>query len=525
MAINSNFNVPFIPQENITQQILSSIQMANDQHAQQQVAAARQKQLQIAQQEADTASQHLAQQAPLITAETNAHNASTALTQEQLETTRRTRGFLLGNEDSPDVDPAHVEQLTSQIAGPHTQPGAPQPAQAAPAQPQITPPSDGSSPAVAPAAPAKPARGFDAYLQGLDKKVGLLPEEKDAIGAAKQIAAAQGTPAALAELQKQVEGIVAKRNDPTYARYVALRQQGLSANDAHQKIASIDAYNAALTKLATDPAELTGDKAVAAVEQLKGMLRDPSLDPGQKPRVQGLLTTAKLAVSSASAFDAAKKKADKAAQDGDPEAAGHLLAQGLVAPNEITTGRNSAFAVKAFQAAVKEKPDFKPQVAQAEFDVAKSPTNVGFFGSAKSLTDKGGTLDQLTAIGKKLDNGNYPAINSIENAAKLANGNDAQAHYAATLLGVSDDLAKVLGGTGGSTDSSRAEAKALVISALNTKQRAGALQGIRDAVNSQKESRIGNNSVLRTMYGDKDSESGSGAAKVYHYDAQGNLVQ
>lgn len=508
-------NIPFIPQEGITNGILSAIQMANQQHAQQQTNAIQQQNAATAQQEAQTASSRLAAEQPEIAARTAGLKASTALTNADLAQRAASTAWFTGAPDAPANDPAHVEQVATQIAGPHAQP-APV-AQATPADGTVTP----ATPASTQTGP-KPT-GVNQYIDALDKKVGLLPEERSAIENAAQLAAPTHD---IAGFQKQVEGIVGKRNDPAYARYVAFRQQGLSADDAHQKIAQIDSRNAALTKFETDPGELGLEKAPDAVLQLKSMLSKAT--DTEKPRIQSALTTAQLAVKTNLDLDAAKKRAEKAAQDGDPNAAGKLLADGDAAPNEITTGRNSAFAVAAFNAAKKLKPGWSASTAQAEFDQAKSPTNLGFFGSAKSLTDPGGTLDQLATQGKRLKNTDIQVVNSVDNAVKLATGSGPQAHYAATVLGVSDDLAKVLGG-GTGTDSSRAEAKALVNSALSQGQREEAIEGIRDAVNSQMASRIGTNSVMQRTFGVgvKGVNSGpdsSGDSKVLHFDAQGNPV-
>lgn len=513
-------NIPFLPQEGITNGILSAIQLANQHTQAQQAAQVQQQNADTAKLEASTAAQRLQTETPEIAARTANLGANTQLTQADLATRAATTAFFNGSPDAPPNDPAHVEKLTSQIAGPHAQPVA-----ATPTVPGTIAPTDEGQAAQTPpptgsVAPAAPKYGVHQYIDALDKKVGLLPEERSAIENAAQLAAATHD---MKGFQTQVEGIVGKRNDPTYARYVALRQQGLSADDAHQKIAQIDSRNAALTKIETDPAELSGDKAPAAVSQLQGMFK--AATDTEKPRIASLLTTAKTAVQANLAFDAAKKKADKAAQDGDPVAAGKLLADGDAAPNEITTGRNSAFAVAAFNEAKKINPNWTASSAQAEFDQARSPTNLGFFGSAKSLTDPGGTLDQLITQGKRLDNGKLQAINSVDNAIKFATGSGPQAHYAATVLGVSDDLAKVLGG-GTGTDSSRAEAKALVNSALAQNQREEAVAGIRDAVDSQMSSRIGTNSVMRKTFGKGVSEGPSaGGPKVIHFDAQGNQVQ
>jgi hypothetical protein len=143
---------------------------------------------------------------------------------------------------------------------------------------------------------------------------------------------------------------------------------------------------------------------------------------------------------------------------------------------------------------------YNAQQADAAFDVAKSPANVAFFGSAKSLTDKGGTLDQLAEVAKTIPQNQIPAFNSIADWEKAATGNGPIAKYASLALGVADDYSKVMGGGQGS-DSSRMAALNLVAAKQSPEQKVSSLEGIRGAVTSQMSSRIGNNPVLQRMYG------------------------
>ncbi|SRR6266576_2570323 len=71
MPTNVNYQVPFNPQESTTQAILHAIQLANEQHLQQQ-------QVGIQQQQANTQQQGVQQQAPLIAAQTQHLGAETA---------------------------------------------------------------------------------------------------------------------------------------------------------------------------------------------------------------------------------------------------------------------------------------------------------------------------------------------------------------------------------------------------------------------------------------------------------------
>lgn len=198
----------------------------------------------------------------------------------------------------------------------------------------------------------------------------------------------------------------------------------------------------------------------------------------------------------------------QALSQGDPSAAGKLLVSGDATLSELKArGATPDFIEKALNSAHElSNGAYNAQAADAQFQVAKSPANVAFFGSAKSLTDPGGTLDQLAKVANKIPANQIPAWNSIADWEKAATGNGPLSHYAATALGVADDYAKVMGGGQGS-DTSRLQALNLIKSNASPEARAGALSGIRDAVTSQTNSRIGSNPVLGRMYGSSTQPS------------------
>ena len=214
---------------------------------------------------------------------------------------------------------------------------------------------------------------------------------------------------------------------------------------------------------------------------------------------------AKLAGQEAAArqpYEMALARQRQALSQGDPNAAGQLLVDGDATLAELKSrGATPDFIARALFAAKRMSGGkYNAQAADAQFDVAKSPANVAFFGSAKSLTDPGGTLDQLANVAKDLPAGQLPALNSIADWEKAATGTGPIAHYAATALGVADDYAKVMGGGQGS-DTSRLQALNLIKTNQSPEARAGSIQGIHDAVMSQTTSRIGKNPVLQRMYG------------------------
>jgi hypothetical protein len=206
---------------------------------------------------------------------------------------------------------------------------------------------------------------------------------------------------------------------------------------------------------------------------------------------------------------ASEAAARQAVSDGDPVAAGKLLISGDVAPSQIISARRPEFAQKAFQAAHDlSNGQWNAQSSEANFKVANSPANTAFFGSAKSLTDKGGTLDQLAAAAQDIPQNQIPAFNSVADWEKAATGSGPIAKYASLALGVADDYSKVMGGGAGS-DTSRAQALNLIGAKASPEQRAASIEGIRGAVASQTNSRIGNNPVLQRMYGSQSPAEGT----------------
>lgn len=221
----------------------------------------------------------------------------------------------------------------------------------------------------------------------------------------------------------------------------------------------------------------------------------------------------KLAAGKAGAEAAARQpyemslaRQKQALSQGDPGAAAKLLVDGDATLSELKArGATPEFIANTLNAAHQlSGGKYNAQSADAQFSVAKSPTNVAFFGSAGSLVDKGGTLDQLAKVGKLIPQSQLPTLNSIADWEKAATGNGPLAHYASTALGVADDYSKVMGGGQGS-DTSRLQALNLIKANGSPEARAGAIEGIRGAVGSQITTRIGNNPVLKRMYGDAES--------------------
>lgn len=240
--------------------------------------------------------------------------------------------------------------------------------------------------------------------------------------------------------------------------------------------------------------------------------------PGKGPSDFAVAQAGNKAGAEASArqpYEMALARQRQALTQGDPRAAAQLLVSGDATLSELKArGATPDFIANTLNAARElSGGKYNAQQAEANFSVAKSPANTAFFGSAKSLTDPGGTLDQLAAAGKKIPGNQIPAFNSISDWQKAATGSGPLAHYAATALGVADDYAKVMGGGAGS-DTSRLQALNLIKSNASPEARTGALQGIRGAVQSQTNSRIGNNPIMKRMYGSAEESTGNNGPAV-----------
>lgn len=292
----------------------------------------------------------------------------------------------------------------------------------------------------------------------------------------------------------------AKDNAETYKN---IQQGNLAKAEALQK-------GSPLTAMENDPNHFTAEKLPATMAYLQSKVAEPNADPVDKARATRLLSTAQTAQKLMFRQDASKKATEQAVTQGSPTVAAQLLVDGDSTLAQLKSrGVTPEFIAQTLNEAKRiSGGKFNAQQAEAQFDVAKSPTNVAFFGSAKSLTNKGGTLDQLADAAKDIPSGQIPVFNTVADALKASTGSGPIAKYASILLGVADDYSKVMGGGQGS-DTSRTQALKLVPANASPEARAAALEGIRGSVNSQLESRIGSNPVLKKMYG---SDSGAAPA-------------
>jgi hypothetical protein len=197
---------------------------------------------------------------------------------------------------------------------------------------------------------------------------------------------------------------------------------------------------------------------------------------------------------------AREARIQQAVKNGDPSDAGKMLADRVTTISELKSrGMTPQYITQAVGAAQKYDPNYNPVVEDNNAKIASSPSNNQFFGSVNSLVAPGGTLDQLKDAGGKLSQNDLQILNKTKNWAALQGGQGGISAYAAKAVGVADDYAKVMGGGVGS-DKSRDLVLHIIDPSLSPEQRSQAIEAVRDTANSQKESRIGNNSFLRKMY-------------------------
>ncbi len=220
----------------------------------------------------------------------------------------------------------------------------------------------------------------------------------------------------------------------------------------------------------------------------------------------------------------AEAQARQQAAQGDPNVAGQLLANGSLTLADLKTrGSTPQFIENATLAAQKVKPTYNAADEVIAEQVAKSPAANQFFGSSNSLISKGGTLDQLSQLGKNIPQHDFPVLNTVDDWQQLARGKGPLAAYAATALGAADDYGKVMGG-GNASDTARNSALALFAKAASPEQRAQAIAATRNAVKSQRDSRIGNNQFLKRQYG-AEIGGDEGVGTIFARDPQGKLHQ
>jgi hypothetical protein len=278
----------------------------------------------------------------------------------------------------------------------------------------------------------------------------------------------------------------------------AISEKQIAAYDKKQ-----DEATGWVDKVLHDPNALSGDKASAIIPQIQTALAQ-SPDPLLKQKLTSALSTAQAAQENYFSDIKRKANADQLAKQGDPNSAGKALASGDVTLADLKTRVSTPeFILQSIDAAKKIDPKYNPADEVAFEKIANSPEGAKFFGSAKSLTEKDGSIDRLMSIASRMPDNSLPVLNKVQDWEELARGKGPLAGYAAAVLGVADDYGKVMGG-GTASDSARDHALSLFAAAQTPEQRMEAVQATLGAVDSQIHGRVGRNKFLQRQYNTYD---------------------
>ena len=299
------------------------------------------------------------------------------------------------------------------------------------------------------------------------------------------------------------------------------QQMAQAANGARNRMTALDTgaksrseQQAAdpLYKLETDPGEMTGEKAPAAVAMLSEKLKDPTLSPDQKPRVQRLLNMAQQAQKNDVAFEAAKERQKQSITDGDPKAAGALLQSGLVSPQELISSRKPQFAQQAFDEAIRlgggtkgadgkwKGGTWSAVKAESQYEYAKNPKTQNTLNLLTTMQAPGGSIDiarkQFATIPGKV---NEDTFNKIMNGTVTEVGGAPVTNFKAAMVSLADEYAQVLQG-GAATETTLNQAKDLIKDSYSKSQGAGAFDVIGQDMAARQKGMVRDNPALMQMY-------------------------
>lgn len=211
-----------------------------------------------------------------------------------------------------------------------------------------------------------------------------------------------------------------------------------------------------------------------------------------------------------------QKQLEQSITQGSPDVAGKMLAEGTATLAELKArGATPEFIQKTILAAQKIEPKYNASDELVGETALKAPGTQTFFGSARSLTQSGGMLDQLKKAHDALGNREVPKFNALADLIAYQAGDDALSDYKTALLGAADDYAKVVGG-GNPTDSARDASAKQFLYELNNHAFDKSIETARSAVRSQVEGRIGSNRYIRQREGDILDKASDTPSAVTH---------
>lgn len=168
-------------------------------------------------------------------------------------------------------------------------------------------------------------------------------------------------------------------------------------------------------------------------------------------------------------LDTRRQQLSQQPTDDDAKSAAQLVINHQMAPSQaVSTYGGFGQAGQAFKRMMvreisKQQPDFNFEQAESEYQLVKSPQfqqNIRYMSSVQE------SMPRLMASADKLANGNVRTINQALNAGRNAVNDVDLKKFQADVLGVSDEIAKILqgGGTGNGTSDAKLKQAQTILS-------------------------------------------------------------
>lgn len=279
-----------------------------------------------------------------------------------------------------------------------------------------------------------------------------------------------------------------------------------------------------LFKYQSDPKMLADPGSQAALQSYIADPKNASNLDGQA-QAKLLINKADIAqkneVRQAGLKASATKNAEMAATAGSPAEAGKLLAEGSLTLADLKSRGSSPAQIIAATNAAKDYAKSQGKTYNASDEITgeqalKGVTNQTFYGSARSLVQQDGMLDQLKKAHDALGNQKVPSFNTVNDWMNFQAGTPELANYKQAVLAAADDYAKVMGGGNPNLEQFKQIKDGFAYN-LNNQQADQAISTARNSVRSQVTGRIGTNSYIAQREGDilrddKPSPSGMGVS-------------
>jgi hypothetical protein len=247
------------------------------------------------------------------------------------------------------------------------------------------------------------------------------------------------------------------------------------------------------------------NEVISLQSAIERKIDDPTTPQDQIDTLKNLGSQAERTMSRMQAEKERQQRLDELIKTGSPEVAGRELADRNALPADLRTrGMTEDFITKAIDAATNIRRQRGQGIYSAprEEFLAKAigtARTTDFFKNVGSLVGENGTLEQLEEAAQKISKHDFQILNEWTNWRKEGMGDKGISGYAATLVGVVDDYAKVMGGGQGS-DKSRDLVLAIAQNKLSPQQRKEAIHNMTNSVFSQGISELVANPWLAMTY-------------------------